>query len=502
MASSSSCVLPVGINMEKMQQISKLVNGDDNPFKCAVCKHYLSISPIVHNDVLGSICGRDLCKKLAASQGTNYRQSAYEGLAKVFEFPCMYEESGCKEVLPWNEIGEHELICEFMKLCCPFSTDQFEDEEKICTWEGNTSEILGHMEEVHSPHRFENYVQISIEQDMKRNKLLFSRIQDSIVILLVIVGAESETYWKAWTGPEIWKNFNYKIEISSEKGQSLTVSKFQKAELLHPTFFKSKIDNSWFKINVDSIKNLFDSPYFLTTKFYVKGFLIGSPENLSCHDINSLLPMPTITCRNHNCENQAEKFIYVCRSNKDHKFCNKCGSVKCPFCNARHVFSGLVRTTMKVLFKVSFEFCILCKENVQCLSAHLSNCHNEFIFNLGEYNNFRLKYHFFSFDDHIFLLSKKIEENRDRTFSVICLGFHTVTYKYELKLVTTKPSYSAITFTNFCYAGLINYLNYTIGENYNSCIYETLIPETLYNSIFPFGDNEDNIKFKLNIFKI
>ncbi|XP_044744947.1 E3 ubiquitin-protein ligase siah2-like [Coccinella septempunctata] len=201
--------------MEKIQQILKQQNNvEDSPLKCAVCKHYLSISPIVHNDILGSICGRDSCKKLAVSEGTNYRQKAYEELAKVLEFPCMYEENGCKEVLPWNEIGEHEIICEFLKFCCPFSTDHFEDEEKICTWEGNTTEILCHMEEVHSPHRFENYVQISLEQDIKKNKLLFSRIQDSIVLLLVIIGAESETYWKVWTVPEIWKNLNYKIEIS------------------------------------------------------------------------------------------------------------------------------------------------------------------------------------------------------------------------------------------------------------------------------------------------
>ncbi|XP_044747531.1 uncharacterized protein LOC123308770 isoform X1 [Coccinella septempunctata] len=488
--------------MEKMQQILKLVNGDDNPFKCAVCNHYLSISPIVHNDVLGSICGRDRCKKLAVSQGTNYRQKAYEGLAKVFEFPCKNEENGCKEVLPWNEIGEHELICEFVKLCCPFSTDQFEDKKKICTWEGNTSEILGHMEEVHSPHRFENYVQISLEQDIKRNKLLFSRIQDNIVVLLIIVNAESDTYyWKVWTVPEIWKNLNYKIEISSEKQQTLTVSKFQKAGFLHPTFFKSKIDNSWFKINVDSMKNLFDSPYFLTTKFYVKGFLIGSPENLSCHDINSLLPMPTITCG--KCNKPAENFIYVCRNDKAHKFCGMCGYVtKCACCSGP-LDKTLVLKILKALFKESFEYCTLCEENVQCLSAHLSNHHHEFIFQLGKCHNFRSKYHFFSFDDHIFLLSKNINENSDLTFSVRCLGSNTVDYKYELKLVSTKPPYSAITFTNFCYSELINYLNHTIGDNLDtSCFHETLIPGTFYNSIFPYVNNMDNIEFKLNIFKI
>ncbi|XP_044747551.1 acidic leucine-rich nuclear phosphoprotein 32 family member A-like [Coccinella septempunctata] len=116
--SSDEAETPEGrINMEKMQQTLKQQNNaEDSPLKCAVCKHHLSISPIVLNTVLGSICGRDACKRLASSQGTNYRQKAYEGLAKVLEFPCMYKENGCKKVLPWNEIGGHELICEFVKL--------------------------------------------------------------------------------------------------------------------------------------------------------------------------------------------------------------------------------------------------------------------------------------------------------------------------------------------------------------------------------------------------
>ncbi|XP_044745780.1 uncharacterized protein LOC123307500 [Coccinella septempunctata] len=411
----------------------------------------------------------------------------------------MYEENGCKEVLPWNEIGEHEIICEYVKLCCPFSSDNFENEEKICTWEGTTFEILDHMEELHWPHRYEDYVQIRFEKDIKKNKLMFSTIQDSIVILLIVIGSESGTYyWKVWTVPDIWRILNYKIEISSEKRQTLTVSKFQKAGLLHPTFFKNKIDNSWFKINFDYMKNFFDSPCFLTAKFYIKGFLIGS-TNLSNCDRSLWL----VKC--HKCGKRRGSHMFVCRSDKKHLICGLCKNSQChnyenscPMCHPTICIldSNFVTENLRILFNESFKYCLLCKHKVQCLSSHLSISHNESIFELGKCYNFRLKYYFFSFDDHIFFLSKNINENRDLTFSVQCSGTQNVKYKYKLKLIGTKSS--SITFSNFCRPELID-LKYFAGENFNAFTQDTSIPWNLYNSILP---DVDEIEFKLNIFKI
>lgn len=70
---------------------------ENNLLRCNICTHFLSVSPVMHNDSLGSICGRESCKQFTTLERKNYRQKAYEAVARFLNFPCMYKENGCLE---------------------------------------------------------------------------------------------------------------------------------------------------------------------------------------------------------------------------------------------------------------------------------------------------------------------------------------------------------------------------------------------------------------------
>ncbi|XP_045474143.1 uncharacterized protein LOC123680342 [Harmonia axyridis] len=518
--------------MDKIQDILfQDDNIENNPLRCVVCRNFLSIPPILHDDTFGTICGRENCNKFATSNISYYRQSAYEALARFLDFPCKNKENGCQERLPWGEILEHEKICEFVgSLHCPFSTNQFEHlDDELCYWTGNIDNLLDHLEEMHSTHKFDDILEFDFKNDLKNNQLFYSRIQESIVIILVLVDKKSYSYCRVWSGPEIWKNLKYNMEISTEKNELLTSSKIQKAGLINSSLFKSVINCSWLKIDFDYIRNFYECPQSWTIKLYFNDFAMGPAKEVHCNP--SLLLLNNVKC--DSCNQELCYPMFVCKTNS-HYLCEKCvlkskpkepdqqftygfhnqkpsifanqnqhqqisyGTTKniednlCCLCttpNNKEIYRNLALDKLKSAVDQSFKHCKLCMKKVDCLSSHIHINHNESIHQLNEcHRNFSSEHYVFSFDHNIFLLTKKYT-SEGLSFSVQCLETRKILYKYELKLMNSKTSYSAITFSDFCHP------EYT---DLNSS-HLTLVPYTFLRKILPYVNNID---FKMSISKI
>lgn len=118
--------------------------------RCKFCKGYLSVSPIVTLASGKNICGRCLQKQQEYGDGDDGmfqgpRNEVYETIIQLIKFPCQYDRRGCKEVLPFSQIWEHEQNCCFGLYNCPIILDK-----GPCTWIGQRDEIKQHFYEEHT----------------------------------------------------------------------------------------------------------------------------------------------------------------------------------------------------------------------------------------------------------------------------------------------------------------------------------------------------------------
>lgn len=79
--------------------------------KCNQCQQYLSILPVHFSN------GKYTCGRCNPVQDQTV-DVAYEELAKLVKFPCIYKN--CKEKSPWNKTETHEKTCLHREILCPY----------------------------------------------------------------------------------------------------------------------------------------------------------------------------------------------------------------------------------------------------------------------------------------------------------------------------------------------------------------------------------------------
>ena len=116
--------------------------------ECPVCLQYLTL-PITLCNNGHSICQN--CRHNVAScptcreEFTNVRCRAFESLVKGLRFNCKHQSQGCKEILSFEEIGDHEKVCPVAIQRCPLN----KFEEGCCAWKGYFSDFILHAENGH-----------------------------------------------------------------------------------------------------------------------------------------------------------------------------------------------------------------------------------------------------------------------------------------------------------------------------------------------------------------
>ncbi|XP_067129344.1 E3 ubiquitin-protein ligase SIAH1B-like [Centruroides vittatus] len=112
---------------------------------CPVC--YDLAQPPVYQCTNGHlICSScrpriDLCPTCRESLG-HIRSLVVEQLASTLSFPCAHQSYGCPFRAPLLQREEHQKSCHFRPMTCPFP-------ESRCSWEGDHTTLLTHLQQRH-----------------------------------------------------------------------------------------------------------------------------------------------------------------------------------------------------------------------------------------------------------------------------------------------------------------------------------------------------------------
>lgn len=110
--------------------------------RCAVCRKYLSSSPVFSYDDGRNVC--NLCydkQPLSVKEKKHCWNTLYAKAVKYFGFPCKYSDLGCKEIVRFNDTL-HQKYCEYRLFGCPVNKND--------GFEGTVKQILSHLTLDHS----------------------------------------------------------------------------------------------------------------------------------------------------------------------------------------------------------------------------------------------------------------------------------------------------------------------------------------------------------------
>ncbi|CAH1098612.1 unnamed protein product [Psylliodes chrysocephalus] len=151
--------------------------------KCTLCNELLTVPPIltISQDATKHKCGR--CKDIETEISS--RNLIYEKVAELYSYPCTY--SGCKEVLKWNDIEQHELNCVHRTLTCPVSWS--------CNETISIAELNSHCLVEHRKNVFKDNLLISFDEPLDKSKItvmLFIQNNTSFLVFRVVT---TENIW-------------------------------------------------------------------------------------------------------------------------------------------------------------------------------------------------------------------------------------------------------------------------------------------------------------------
>ncbi|KAB0793465.1 hypothetical protein PPYR_13085 [Photinus pyralis] len=159
------------------EKIQKVPNSALEHLQCALCKRYLSCSPLSVMTDGGTRCGR-----CSGEEGC-IRVFALEVILARFAFPCIFKESGCKQTVMYNEAIQHEAKCDFRSLLCPFSSHD-------CNWKDSREQLLSHITESHH-NRIKNS---SITLELGQNSSdTFATIKEKALFIIGFVYDSTES---------------------------------------------------------------------------------------------------------------------------------------------------------------------------------------------------------------------------------------------------------------------------------------------------------------------
>ena len=123
--------------------------------ECPVCMQYM-VPPI-------KLCtnGHNICSKCrervqrcptCRAEFSTIRNVALENIARRQKYPCANRQSGCFESFSIEHIAEHQAVCVYGEIKCPFQLDL------NCSWNGLKIDLKEHAKAAHPNKLFETTV--------------------------------------------------------------------------------------------------------------------------------------------------------------------------------------------------------------------------------------------------------------------------------------------------------------------------------------------------------
>ncbi|VEN46700.1 unnamed protein product [Callosobruchus maculatus] len=213
---------------ELVDEEFKVLNKDSLQLACTChnCNKLLNVEPIYlvtdsksdnpNIPLLAQICGR--CKHVLKKypQDNQLRQYAYENLARFLTYPCSNKKSGCTAVLNWDNILDHEIVCEFQMVLCPLNHDDIFSVDK-CTWKGNVRCLNEHIERTHKEH-IVTAACYNWTPPKPENSILFTHVGCHLVTVVVMLESKDTYYCLVMiNGNDVESQcFRYQLELFDE----------------------------------------------------------------------------------------------------------------------------------------------------------------------------------------------------------------------------------------------------------------------------------------------
>ncbi|KAK9877183.1 hypothetical protein WA026_016932 [Henosepilachna vigintioctopunctata] len=519
-----------------------ILNPDDEnkEYRCDVCYKYLSISPILFSDRIGSVCGRcynDEDLDLLSTETIFHIQKAYENIANYIIFPCIYHNNGCNKQLRWCEVRDHEEMCDYKNIICPLSYPTFNaqyecDPTDICEWKGINKDLIQHIRNSHSNcvSNSNELAILSLDEDMRNdecNKILFFEVDGIFAIAVLYYFKNFECYYCNVLIDSSFKDcelFYYDLEILDITNKRCLILPGNKVDSLlgRNLTIKKKIG---LELDIEMIKQFLKKSDIMTLSFKVMKVFKDKTEYLikeASHesDKETLIPdvncpcggylfFPVNICKNgHNC-------CEVCKFTNG--FCQKC---KTGFMKKTNSTLGNITTLTKYSCKnkpkgctYTFEYDDLFKHENNCnlttkncvLKCNWKGTNQEMvkhmrekhcILQLKKENTFdqqvQSKSYPILFDNKIFILTIEYKFECPLFISMQCLGLEKWDYEFEFRILSSSTSINLLS-THICQP-----LTFEFPD---SCARPRQI-EYPFSFLCQFLTEFDKLKFKVNISKI
>jgi len=120
--------------------------------ECPVCMEYM-VPPIklcTNGHSICNICRQSVqCCPTCRASFTETRNVALENIARRVKYPCTNRQGGCLDVFSIEHIAEHQAVCVYREIKCPFHTYWH------CPWKGFKCHLKKHAQAAHSKSFFE-----------------------------------------------------------------------------------------------------------------------------------------------------------------------------------------------------------------------------------------------------------------------------------------------------------------------------------------------------------
>ncbi|XP_023015412.1 uncharacterized protein [Leptinotarsa decemlineata] len=224
---------------------------------CNNCKNLLNVSPVFcvkEGDSIIEVCGR--CNDKLKQDENVWRQYAYENLAQLFTYPCANKKLGCGALLKWNQVLDHELICEYQKIICPLShTELFPD--KGCDWTGLVNSLNNHIESSHK-----DYIKTPPELEWhdcsESNHIFFTYVGIKLVTVVIKYDSKNKFYCLLMlNGNSIESQcYRYQLELYNESRKDSIILRKSSLQPLGCMKVNLETPSKMMLLDIEKIKDL------------------------------------------------------------------------------------------------------------------------------------------------------------------------------------------------------------------------------------------------------
>jgi hypothetical protein len=137
------------------------------------------------------------------------RNTLFEKLAELSTFPCTYPK--CEEVLTWENVENHEKICQHKLLKCPVSWS--------CTEVVSIKDLPNHCIKLHRKNVGVNEISCSIQETLEKNKITVMLLTAHDIPFLMFRVVTLDNIWIKVFSLQLIENCKYEISASSDTNE-------------------------------------------------------------------------------------------------------------------------------------------------------------------------------------------------------------------------------------------------------------------------------------------